>query len=192
MKRIIKSLLVVLVLPLALLAVLLKRTGLINYVSNKIAVRKATKELRKIHRNSSINSVVLNKIQCKNVVVYQQIFLGNVAGYYEEGKIVVSNRNVGLMLADTLFHEDRHYQQELANVDFSGYIQPKEDLISYHRQHVEKDARRHAYVQVCKSFSDDGKIGFYKFMFHPWKGVIPKVVTLEGYARRIITHIKGA
>ena len=90
------------------------------------------------------------------------------------------------MLADTLYHEDRHYQQEIAGTlpGEDDYIQPtKKTYLAYRRQHCEKDARRYAYVKVCRNCTGQlyKRMWLYKAIFHPWKGLSYKVAPLEAW-----------
>ena len=194
MKTILRTLTIILVSPIAFIVVLMKRgtysRRLINTISDYFTNRAKTKQALADSRNKYVQAKVLDKLYCNEVNIYPKIFLGRVSGYYKDGRIVASTKNVGLMLADTLFHEDRHYQQDTKNlIDEDTYIQHDQDLLGYLTQHIEKDARRYAYVQVCKHFPDDPKIKRYKLFFHPWKGIVPKVNKLEGKLRDLFKQV---
>lgn len=163
------------------------KLAIATWVANRKAAKKAAVEARDV----AIQEIVNPKLECKDIRFFPRILMGKLLGYYTNGSITVSSGVHGLLLADTLFHEDRHYRQELAKhpgLADGVYIQAKEDYPRYYEQHVEKDARRYAYVQVCRHFSDDRKMWIYKPIFHPYKGALPRATRL--YNRYVLAKRK--
>jgi len=133
---------------------------------------------------------VLSKIVCTNVFIgglranllpkgVQAMYLNTVQA------IVVKEKFVSpILMLDLLFHEDRHHQQHQGDTlptseEYVNYSKATET--AYRRQHIEKDARRYAYVQTCKTVNANpalfARVGFwiYKQAFHPFKGLLYKL-----------------
>lgn len=162
----------------------------IEVIRIKVAQHLDKRRFEKEARNTYIKEAVQPQLKCKDIAYMPAIFLGQLGGYYKDGRIVVNESKMqGLLLADTLYHEDRHHQQHMAGVSCEGYGLPQEiGIRAYRAQHIEKDARRYAYVKVCRNFSKDKKIGLYKFFFHPWKGLVHKLVWLDELLQKRVNH----
>lgn len=152
--------------------------GIKNTVSNYVEMEaKARKE-----RREDLISEVSTYLHCKNIDTHPSFWLGDTCmGYYSNGHIKVSNTTTGVQLIETMFHEDRHFKQEQANPNcFKDYIRAEDDYRGYIRQHVEKDARRYAYVKTMRYAKSKLGIRFYLFAplyrlkSHPWKNVTLK------------------
>ena len=66
-------------------------------------------------------------------------------GAYHNGIIQISDAEFGVMLMETLFHEDRHYLQ-----DRSSRYNRRDYSIPYHDRPWEVDARRYAFVKTTR------------------------------------------
>lgn len=127
---------------------------------------------------------ILPTLVCKNVDTDMHSLMMptiNTVGYYDSyyNKIYVRKDLVGVSLVDTLYHEDRHHQQFIKNsCYFNNYIKEKDDSLGYMLQHVEKDARRYAYVQTIKYLKTKGGLRrmltamVITFIRHPFKGIL--------------------
>ena len=133
-------------------------------------------------RDKGIKDMVMPKMNCKRVVSGIPIFMGAVGGYYNNGGITINHKlSKGILLVDTLFHEDRHFMQDVqGKLDDSKYIEcTKETMKAYRQQHVEKDARRYAYVQTVRFVkANPERIRFlwlYKIVYHPFYGIARRI-----------------
>lgn len=178
-KRTIGKVIKLMLLPSWLIYLVLKRLGVASYIESKIAAKLQQKEIAR----ENLKNKVTTKLHCSNVTEYPASWIGNsCAGYYRAGRIIVNAKIKGIDLVDTLFHEDRHYQQEQRNRNcFKGYIKAEDDYKGYIRQHVEKDARRYAYVQTMRYAKEVLSpikfmlfVPLYRLRSHPWKGVVLK------------------
>lgn len=132
-------------------------------------------------REQTINEIVPTLV-CKNVDTDMYYFMMpsvNTVGYYSDyfKKIYVRKDLIGASLVDTLYHEDRHHQQYTRNKEcFANYIREEDDRLGYMLQHVEKDARRYAYVQTIRSLKRKGGLRrmlaaiLITYFTHPFKG----------------------
>ena len=66
-------------------------------------------------------------------------------GAYYSGTIHISEDEFGVGLMDTLFHEDRHYQQ-----DMNDKYSKRDYNIAYQYRPWEVDARRYAFIKTTK------------------------------------------
>lgn len=127
---------------------------------------------------------VLPMLECDNVFTDMVDFMmdKDTQGYYSSSTkgIVVRKNLFGINLVDTLFHEDRHYQQHMKNKDFMvGYIRHEDDKLGYMLQHIEKDARRYAFVQTIKAIKSSNNYSIVKWLgcyvatklAHPFTGM---------------------
>jgi hypothetical protein len=149
-----------------------------------LEARKVSTREKEEARRKAILTDVKRNMECKNISFSYSLFMGRSLGIYLSNKSIQVNTdgNVGLLLADTLYHEDRHYQQDLAGkLPEEDYIQPQDNFLEYRRQHCEKDARRYAYVKVCRNCTGPlyKRVWLYKAIFHPWKGVAYRLAPLE-------------
>lgn len=187
MKRILKKnithiIIVTIASPFILVEFILRKLGVLrtikNIVSNYVEARTKARQ----ERREDLISEVSTYLYCKNVDTYPSFWLGNTCmGSYSNGHIKVSTTTKGLQLIETLFHEDRHFKQEQANPNcFKDYIRAEDDYRGYIRQHVEKDARRYAYVKTMRYAKSKLGVRFYLFaplyrlQSHPWKNVTLK------------------
>lgn len=127
-------------------------------------------------------SEILPTLACKNVDTDMYFFMmpsSNTVGYYSDyyKKIYIRKDLIGASLVDTLYHEDRHHQQYVKDSHcFDNYIREEDDRLAYMLQHVEKDARRYAYVQTIKSLKAKGGLRrmlaamVITFIHHPFTG----------------------
>lgn len=152
--------------------------GIVVYYQDKSRARRLRAEARDKH----IKDMVMPKMNCKRVVSGMPIFMGAVGGYYNNGDITINHKlSKGIILVDTLFHEDRHFMQDVqGKLDDSKYIKcSKETMKAYRQQHVEKDARRYAYVQTVRfvKANPDGIrfLWLYKKVYHPFYGIARKI-----------------
>lgn len=155
----------------------------------------------KLERNrdrfDSILALVSETMVCQNISTMSPIFMDGALGYYNstaQAKIIVSEakQNNGFILADTLYHEDRHYQQHINGTlpSDEDYIECHVDYLGYRNQRCEYDARRYAYIKVCRNCTGVHlykKLGLYKLLFHPWKGLAYKVAPLEAGIRKLFS-----
>ena len=144
-------------------------------------IKEAIKQRVARVRQETIDTI-LPTLVCKNVDtdMYSSMMPAlNTVGYYNSyyKKIHVRKDLVGASLVNTLYHEDRHHQQFTKNSHyFDNYIKEKDDSLGYMLQHVEKDARRYAYVQTIKSLKAKGGLRrmlaamVITFIHHPFKG----------------------
>ena len=155
---------------------------LLEYViKKKIEGIRVSKELR---REQLITEMRDKHIKCKNITTYTPFWVGDTChGKYSSNSIKLNDRIYGVQLIETLFHEDRHYQQEQKNSDcFKGYIRAEDDYKGYYNQHVEKDARRYAYVHTMRyaKVRLGWRFGIFSILYrmhsHPWKGITYKKV----------------
>lgn len=169
----------IMLLPSWIVYLVLKRLGVASYIESKIAAKLQQKEAAR----ADLRDKVATKLHCSNVSEYPAFWVGSrCAGYYRAGRIVINANTKGIDMVETLFHEDRHYQQEQRNRNcFKGYIAGEDDYKGYIRQHVEKDARRYAYVQTMRYAKEIfTPVRFYIFAplyrlrSHPWKGLVLK------------------
>ena len=151
---------------------------LVVYVQAKARARK----LRAEARDKCIKDRVMSKMNCKKVTSGIPIFMGAVGGYYNHGSITINYKlSKGILLVDTLFHEDRHFMQDVqGKLDDSKYIEcSKETMKAYRQQHVEKDARRYAYVQTVRFVKANPEgirfLWLYKKVYHPFYGIARKI-----------------
>ena len=120
---------------------------IINFIINLVAQRQARIQARR----DKLYTEMLGEVQCKDVQKYPSFLLVGVQGRYSDGKILLNSKSIGLNLIDTMYHEDRHYQQDKKGLlDNITYIQPDEDVKAYYAQRCEYDARRYAYVKTCR------------------------------------------
>ena len=152
--------------------------GIVVYYQDKARARK----LRAEARDKRIKDMVMPKMNCKNVVSGVPLFMGAVGGYYNHGGITINHKlSKGILLVDTLFHEDRHFMQDVqGKLDDSKYIEcTKETMKAYRQQHVEKDARRYAYVQTVRFVKANPEgirfLWLYKKVYHPFYGIARKI-----------------
>lgn len=177
-KRAIGKVIKIMLLPSLVIYLVLKRLGVTSYLKSKVEAKLQQKEAAR----ADLRDKVTAKLHCSNVTEYPAFWMGNTcAGSYSNGVIKLNTEVRGVDLVETLFHEDRHFQQEQRNPNcFEGYIKAEDDYRGYIRQHVEKDARRYAYVQTMRYAKEVFPIKFYLFapMYrlrsHPWKGVVLK------------------
>ena len=153
-------------------------SGLVTYIKAKARARK----LRAEARDKCIKDRVMSKMNCKRVVSGIPIFMGAVGGYYNRGSITINHKlSKGIILVDTLFHEDRHFMQDVqGKLDDDKYIEcTKETMKAYRQQHVEKDARRYAYVQTVRFVKANPEgirfLWLYKIVYHPFYGIARKI-----------------
>ena len=152
--------------------------GLVVYSKDKARAKKLKAEAR----DKSIKDRVMTKMNCKKVTSGIPIFMGAVGGYYNHGSITINHKlSKGIILVDTLFHEDRHFMQDVqGKLDDSKYIDcTKETMKAYRQQHVEKDARRYAYVQTVRFVKANPEgirfLWLYKKVYHPFYGIARKI-----------------
>ena len=152
--------------------------GIVVYYQDKSRARR----LRAEARDKDIKAMVMPKMNCKRVVSGIPIFMGAVGGYYNNGDITINHKlSKGIILVDTLFHEDRHFMQDVqGKLDDSKYIDcTKETMKAYRQQHVEKDARRYAYVQTVRFVKANPEgirfLWLYKKVYHPFYGIARKI-----------------
>ena len=152
--------------------------GLVVYSKDKARARKIRAEAR----DKSIKDRVMPKMNCKKVTSGIPIFMGAVGGYYNHGSITINHKlSKGIILVDTLFHEDRHFMQDVqGRLDDEKYIEcSKETMKAYRQQHVEKDARRYAYVQTVRFVKANPEgirfLWLYKKVYHPFYGIARKI-----------------
>ncbi len=152
--------------------------GIVVYYQDKSKARR----LRAEARDKDIKAMVMPKMNCKRVVSGVPIFMGAVGGYYNNGDITINHKlSKGIILVDTLFHEDRHFMQDVqGKLDDSNYIDcTKETMKAYRQQHVEKDARRYAYVQTVRFVKANPEgirfLWLYKKVYHPFYGIARKI-----------------
>lgn len=175
-KRIIGKVISIMLLPSWIIYVVLKRLGVVSYIESKISAKLQQKEAAR----ADLRDKVTTKLHCSKVTEYPAFWMGNTcAGTYSNGVIKLNANTKGIDMVETLFHEDRHYQQEQRNPNcFKGYIKAEDDYRGYIRQHVEKDARRYAYVQTMRYAKEIFPVRFYifaplyKLSSHPWKGLL--------------------
>lgn len=183
-KRAIGKVIKMMLLPPLVIYFILKRIGVASYLKIK---SKAVKLQQKEIAREDLKNKVTAKLQCSKIIEYPAFWMGNTcAGSYSNGVIKLNAKVKGVDLVETLFHEDRHFQQEQRNPNcFKDYIQPRDDYRGYIRQHVEKDARRYAYVQTMRYAKEVFPIRFYIFAplyrlrSHPWKGIVLKKYRTE-------------
>ena len=151
---------------------------IVVYYQDKSRARR----LRAEARDKDIKAMVMPKMNCKRVVSGIPIFMGAVGGYYNNGDITINHKlSKGIILVDTLFHEDRHFMQDVqGKLDDSKYIEcSKETMKAYRQQHVEKDARRYAYVQTVRFVKANPEgirfLWLYKKVYHPFYGIARKI-----------------
>ena len=151
---------------------------LVVYVQAKARARKLMAEAR----DKCIKDKVTSKMSCKQVTSGIPLFMGAVGGYYNRGSITINHKlSKGILLVDTLFHEDRHFMQDVqGKLDDSKYIDcTKETMKAYRQQHVEKDARRYAYVQTVRFVKANPEgirfLWLYKIVYHPFYGIARKI-----------------
>lgn len=178
-KRLICKVMMVILLPLPVVYTILKRLGVISYLRSKIEAKVQQRE----EKRADLRDRVTAKLHCSNVTEYPAFWMGNTcAGSYNRGVIKLNAKVRGVDLVETLFHEDRHFQQEQRNPNcFEGYIKAEDDYKGYIRQHVEKDARRYAYVQTMRYAKEVMSpikfmlfVPLYRLSSHPWEGVVLK------------------
>ena len=181
-KAIINNTLRVIASPIILVVFILGKLGVLKAIKNKATkVLDARANTRRRHREDLISRTTAN-LHCKNIDTYPSFWLGDTCmGAYSNGSIKLSAKAQGVNLVETMFHEDRHFQQEQTNPNcFKGYIKAEDDYRGYIRQHVEKDARRYAYVHTMRYAKARFGIRFYLFapMYrlhsHPWKNLTLK------------------
>ena len=134
-------------------------------------------------REATLNKV-LPLLECNNVFTDMADFMmtNGTQGYYSASTrgIAVRKGLFGIGLVDTLFHEDRHYQQHMKNKNFMiGYIKYEDDKLGYTLQHIEKDARRYAFIQTIKYIKNSSNCFMVKWLgckivtklAHPFTGL---------------------
>ena len=172
--KIVWLLVVVTASPFILLEKMLKITGVTSAIKSH---NERKKRLADIRRKRLVNKIK-KELQCKNVSLFPAFWLGNNChGVYSNGSIKINSETNGIAVVATAYHEDRHYQQEIANPNcFRGYIKAEDDYKEYLKQHVEKDARRYSYVMTMRyAKTEFGTIKFavfatlYRLAYHPWK-----------------------
>ena len=88
-------------------------------------------------------------LHCKNVTIVPSgtglLISEDCNGAYHNGIIHISNDEFGVALIDTLFHEDRHYIQ-----DMSSKYNNRDYSIDYYIRPWEVDARRYAFVKTTR------------------------------------------
>ena len=171
---------------------------MLKIIKNKIqeivsAVKESRKAKREAKRDAVIDSIRI-KLSCKkiNKTASLMVTFGGkdlTMGYYTIcNKQININMNVakGLFVIDSLFHEDRHYQQDIAGkLYMSRYIEHGDDYLAYLQQHVETDARRYAFVQTIKFLKEYEEINIVsrylaifisRKLLHPFNGWYWKIV----------------
>ena len=160
--------------PFILLEKILKRTGVVTAIKGR---KERKRRLTHIRRKRLVNKIK-KELQCKNVSLFPTFWLGSGCnGAYVNGSIMIGSKTNGISLVATVYHEDRHYQQEKTNPNcFKGYIEADDDYQGYIKQHVEKDARRYSYVMTMRyAKTEFGVIKYnvfavlYRLAYHPWK-----------------------
>lgn len=178
-KRTIDKVIDVMLLPAWIIYVVLKRLGITSYIESRISAKRQQKEAAR----ADLKDRVKTKLHCRHVIEHSAFSMGDTcAGSYSNGIIKLNENTKGVDMVETLFHEDRHYLQEQRNPNcFKGYIKPEDDYKGYIRQHVEKDARRYAYVQTMRYAKEIfppvkfyGFASLYRLRSHPWKGFLLK------------------
>ena len=151
---------------------------LVVHVQDKARARKLKAEAR----DKYLQAKVMSKLNCKKVTSGIPIFMGAVGGYYNNGGITINHKlSKGIILVDTLFHEDRHFMQDVqGRIDDNKYIEcSKETMKAYRQQHIEKDARRYAYVQTVRFVKANPEgirfLWLYKKVYHPFYGIARKI-----------------
>ena len=174
--KIVWLLVVVTASPFILLEKMLKITGVTSAIKSH---NERKKRLADIRRKRLVNKIK-KELQCKNVSLFPAFWLGNNChGAYSNGSIKINSETNGIAVVATAYHEDRHYQQEIANPNcFRGYIKAEDNYKEYLKQHVEKDARRYSYVKTMRYAKEEfGTIKFmvfatlYRLACHPWKNI---------------------
>ena len=181
MKKILKNkivwfMVIVTASPFILLEMILKETGVIRWYKR---CNERKKRLADVKRKRLVNKIT-KELHCKNVSLFPAFWLGNNChGVYSNGSIKINSETNGIAVVATAYHEDRHYQQEIANPNcFRGYIKAEDNYKEYLKQHVEKDARRYSYVKTMRYAKEEfGTIKFmvfatlYRLACHPWKNI---------------------
>lgn len=148
-------------------------------ISAYITKRKERLDLR----DAEIKSKVLPYLNCKYIVSGVPLFMRGIGGSYYN-KVITINPNIsrGIVLIDTLFHEDRHYQQDMqGKIDKTEYIDySKENKRAYRQQHIEKDARRYAYVQTVRFMREHYPnkkflLWVYRMIMNPFYGISHRI-----------------
>lgn len=177
MKAITHAIVVTIASPFILLEGVLRKTGLLKVITNTISTVLEERTNNKRRRREALIQETQSHLHCKNIDTYTSFWMGDTCmGSYGNGRIKLNAEAKGISLIETMFHEDRHYQQEQANPKcFIGYIKAEDDYRGYIRQHVEKDARRYAYVTTMRHAKHKLGVRFYLFaplyrlQSHPWK-----------------------
>ena len=108
-----------------------------------------TKETLRNRSKERMWETVTPYLHCKNVTIVPSgtglLISEECNGAYHNGIIQVSDTEFGVGLIDTLFHEDRHYIQ-----DMSSKYNNRDYSIDYHIRPWEVDARRYAFVKTTR------------------------------------------
>lgn len=144
-------------------------------------IKEAIKQRVARVRQETIDTI-LPTLVCKKVDTDMHSFMmpsSNTLGYYNDcfKKIYIRKDLFGASLVDTLYHEDRHHQQYIKDSHcFDDYIKEEDDRLGYMLQHVEKDARRYAFIKTIKLLKVKGGLRsmlaamVITFIHHPFKG----------------------
>lgn len=144
-------------------------------------IKKAIKQRVARVRQETIDTI-LPTLVCEKVDTDMYFFMmpsSNTLGYYNDyfKKIYIRKDLFGASLVDTLYHEDRHHQQYIKDSHcFDDYIKEEDDSLGYMLQHVEKDARRYAFIKTIKLLKAKGGLRrmlaamVITFIHHPFKG----------------------